>query len=134
MNMFGNVKIWLRLVVGISVMLMLAWAGIVWLVAAQQAEMGIKQARDFSASVNQMTIAAMTGMMITGNIAERAVYLDQIQNFDDATITALGNEMTQQVSSASLQSTTAATSASVTVAPGIHDPSWNTATWPPTPL
>ena len=85
MNMFGNVKIWLRLVVGISVMLMLAWAGIVWLVAAQQAEMGIKQARDFSASVNQMTIAAMTGMMITGNIAERAVYLDQIQKTEDLT-------------------------------------------------
>lgn len=79
MKILGRVKIWLRLVVGISVMLVIAWVGIVWWVTVQQQEMGIKQARDFSESVNQMTIAAMTGMMITGNIAERSVYLDQIQ-------------------------------------------------------
>ena len=72
-------KIWMRLVVGISALLIVAWVGIIWLVAAQQHEMGLRQARDFSSSVNQMTIAAMTGMMITGNIADRAVYLDQIQ-------------------------------------------------------
>jgi len=83
MKILGNMKIWLRLVVGISVMLVLAWAAIIGWVTVQQQEMGIKQARDFSASVNQMTIAAMTGMMITGNIAERAVYLDQIQKTEN---------------------------------------------------
>ena len=83
MKILGNVKIWLRLVVGISIMLVIAWAGIVWLVTVQQQEMGIRQARDFSASVNQMTIAAMTGMMITGNMDDRAVYLDQIQKTEN---------------------------------------------------
>jgi len=80
MNSLRSLKIWIRLVVGISALLIVAWAGIVWLVAVQQQEMGIKQAHDFASSVNQMTIAAMTGMMITGNIEDRAVYLDQIQN------------------------------------------------------
>ena len=79
MNSLRSLKIWIRLVVGISALLIVSWAGIIWLVDVQQEEMGIRQARDFASSVNQMTIAAMTGMMITGNIDERAVYLDQIQ-------------------------------------------------------
>src|SRR5487761_2354883 len=79
MKALRNMKIWIRLVVGISIMLVLAWAGIIWWVTVQQQDMGIKQARDFAESVNQMTVAAMTGMMITGNIADRAVYLDQIK-------------------------------------------------------
>jgi len=82
-----SLKIWIRLVVGISALLIAAWVGIVWLVVVQQQEMGLKQARDFAASVNQMTIAAMTGMMITGTMDQRAVYLDQIQK--TANITAL---------------------------------------------
>ncbi len=86
--MMGNLrslKIWVRLVAGISIMLVLAWVGIIWWVNVQQQEMGIKQAHDFAASVNQMTIAAMTGMMITGNIADRAVYLDQIKKTENVT-------------------------------------------------
>ncbi|MDD5177026.1 MAG: methyl-accepting chemotaxis protein [Sterolibacterium sp.] len=79
MNTLRSLKIWIRLVVGIAALLIVSWAGIVWLVAVQQQEMGIKQAHDFASSVNQMTIAAMTGMMITGNMDDRAVYLDQIQ-------------------------------------------------------
>ena len=83
MKIFNNLKIWLRLVIGIAVMLVIAFAGIIWWVTVQQQEMGIKQARDFSESVNQMTMAAMTGMMISGNIADRAVYLDQIQTTEN---------------------------------------------------
>ena len=79
MNNIRSLKIWIRLVAGISVLLISAWAGIIWLVVAQQQEMGLKQAREFASSVNQMTVAAMTGMMIAGNINDRAVYLDQIQ-------------------------------------------------------
>ena len=79
MESLRSLKIWIKLVVGISALLVVSWAGIVWLVAMQQEQMGIRQARDFAVSVNQMTIAAMTGMMITGNIEDRAVYLDQIQ-------------------------------------------------------
>ena len=74
-----DLKIWKRLVIGISLLLIAAWAGIVWLVVEQQKEMGLQQARDFSASVNQMTIAAMTALMIMNKMDRRAVYLDQVQ-------------------------------------------------------
>ncbi len=87
MKSIRNWKIWVRLVVGISALLIAAWAGIIWLMVVQQKNMGEKQAREFASSVNQMTIAAMTGMMITGNINDRAVYLDQIQK--TANVTAL---------------------------------------------
>ncbi len=83
MGSHSTMKIWLRLVLGISTILVLAWAGIIWLVMVQQEEMGIRQARDFSGSVNQMTIAAMTAMMIQGNMDDRAVYLDQIQKSEN---------------------------------------------------
>ncbi|MFA7279621.1 MAG: HAMP domain-containing protein, partial [Sterolibacterium sp.] len=83
MNNLRSIKIWIRLVVGIAALLILAWAGIVWLVAAQQQAMGIRQAREFASSVNQMTVAAMTAMMIQGNMKDRAVYLDQIQKSEN---------------------------------------------------
>ena len=83
MASLNNLKIWLRLVIGITAILLLAWAGIIWLVNVQQQEMGIRQARDFASSVNQMTIAATTMMMIEGNMDKRAVYLDQIQKSEN---------------------------------------------------
>lgn len=85
MNKLHSLKIWVRLVAGISIVLVLAWAGIIWWVNVQQQAMGIKQAHEFAGSVNQMTIAAMTGMMITGNVGDRAVYLDQIKKTENIT-------------------------------------------------
>ena len=83
MNLLGNMKIWLRLVVGMSMILLFVWAGIIWLVMQQQQEMGIRQARDFSVSVNQMTVAAMTAMMYQNTMDDRAIYLDQIQKSEN---------------------------------------------------
>ena len=74
-----SLKIWIRLVAGISALLIASWAGIVWLVVTQQQEMGINQARDFASSVNQMTIASMTALMILDKMDRRSLYLDQIQ-------------------------------------------------------
>ena len=83
MKALGDSKIWIRLVLGISVMLVVSWACIIWFVTIQQQEMGIKQAREFSSSVNQMTVAAMTAMMYAGDMKDRAVYLDQIQKTEN---------------------------------------------------
>ncbi|HUW35977.1 MAG TPA: methyl-accepting chemotaxis protein [Rhodocyclaceae bacterium] len=83
MKALKGLKIWVRLVVGISAVLVIAWAGVIWLVATQQQAMGIRQARNFAASVHQMTLAALTGMMITGQVAQRAVYLDQVKQEKD---------------------------------------------------
>jgi methyl-accepting chemotaxis protein len=78
-----NLKIWVRLVAGISLMLVLAWAGMIGWATMQQRETAIEQARDFSQSVHRMTMASLTGMMLTGTVAQRALYLDQVRQSED---------------------------------------------------
>ncbi len=74
-----NIKIGLRLVVSIWVMLVIAWSGMIYWASYEQRRTAIEQARDFSVSVHQMTLAGLTGMMITGTVSQRAVFLDQIK-------------------------------------------------------
>ncbi len=78
-----NLKIWMRLVAGISLMLVAAWAGMIGWATMQQRETAIEQARDFSQSVHRMTMASLTGMMLTGTVAQRALYLDQVRQSED---------------------------------------------------
>jgi methyl-accepting chemotaxis protein len=78
-----NLKIWVRLVGGISIILVIAWSGMIWWATTTQRDTAIGQARDFSQSVHRMTMASLTGMMITGTVAQRAVYLDQIRQSED---------------------------------------------------
>lgn len=42
-------------------------------------EIAIDQARDLAHSMNEMTLAGLTGMMITGTVGQRDVFLDQIR-------------------------------------------------------
>ncbi len=83
MKKIRDLKIWVRLVVGISLILVLAWAGMILWATNEQRNTAIEQARDFSQSVHRMTMASLTGMMITGTIGQRAVYLDQIRQSQD---------------------------------------------------
>jgi len=85
MNLLNNSKIWVRLVLGIAVMMIVSWSAIIWWVTAQQQEMGVKQAKDFSVSVNQMTIAALTALMIIDKMDKRDIYLEQIQKSENIT-------------------------------------------------
>ena len=80
MNWFRNQKIWVRLVVMIWAMLVLLLSTmIIWTHVEQKANAEI-QARDFAGSVHQMTLASLTGMMMTGTIEQRALYLDQVRS------------------------------------------------------
>ena len=74
-----RVKIWIRLVVTIWAAIAIAWGGMLAWTAREQRAGAIAQARDFALSVHQMTLAGLTGMMITGTGAQRAVFLDQIR-------------------------------------------------------
>ena len=80
---FNNLKIWVRLVLVIWLMLVLAWTGMIYWASMKSRETSIRQAEDFSNSVHKMTMASLTGMMITGTVAQRAVYLDQIKQSDE---------------------------------------------------
>lgn len=74
-----NVKIWVRLTAAIWCVLVLAWAGMVVWQSSVSRETSIQQARDFALGVHEMTMAGLTGMMITGTIDQREVFLDQIK-------------------------------------------------------
>ena len=83
MKKLHDLKIWVRLVAMIWMMLFVTWAILIFWTAHEQNEFAIEQARDFSKSVHKMTMASLTGMMITGTVAQRAVFLDQIRQSDD---------------------------------------------------
>ena len=78
-----NLKVWARLVVGISLILVIAGAGLVAWTTVKQRDTAIRQAQDFSRSVHLMTMSSLTGMMITGTIAQRGVYLDQVRQSEE---------------------------------------------------
>lgn len=80
-----NQKIWVRLVAIIGLMLALALAGLIFWAAGAQRETAIEEAKGFAQATHQMTLASLTGMMITGTIAQRSVYLDQVKQSDNIT-------------------------------------------------
>ena len=79
MPRFADLKIWVRLTAAIWVLLALIWAGaIIWTPQVNR-ETAIRQAQDFANSIHEMTMAGLTGMMITGTVGQREVFLDQIE-------------------------------------------------------
>src|SRR5574343_1602136 len=79
MPCFADLKIWVRITAVIWVVLAIIWAGaIVWTTQVNR-DTAIRQAEDFSRSIHEMTMAGLTGMMITGTVGQREVFLDQIK-------------------------------------------------------
>jgi diguanylate cyclase (GGDEF)-like protein/PAS domain S-box-containing protein len=77
--MMKKAKIWVRLVISILLAVMVSGAGLVYWATLEQKNLAIEQSRDFAMSVHQMTLAGLTGMMITGTIGLRTIFLDQIK-------------------------------------------------------
>lgn len=75
-------KIWIRLVLSILASIVVTGSGLIYWATQEQRSIATDQARDFANNVNQMTLAGLTGMMITGTIAQRQVFLDQIKAMD----------------------------------------------------
>lgn len=74
-----NSKIWVRLVISILLAVMVSGAGLIHWATLEQKNLAIEQSKDFAMSVHQMTLAGLTGMMITGTIGLRTIFLDQIK-------------------------------------------------------
>jgi methyl-accepting chemotaxis protein len=75
----AKIKIWMQFLTTIAIALVVVWIGvIIWqgYVARQSA---LDQAKEFSLSMHDATMAGLTGMMVTGTVSERHVFLDQIQ-------------------------------------------------------
>ncbi|PKO86772.1 MAG: methyl-accepting chemotaxis protein [Betaproteobacteria bacterium HGW-Betaproteobacteria-12] len=79
MPRFADLKIWVRLTAAIWLILAIIWVGaIIWTTQVNR-DTAIRQAQDFSKSIHEMTMAGLTGMMITGTVGQREVFLDQIK-------------------------------------------------------
>ncbi|MRD71929.1 HAMP domain-containing protein [Rhodocyclus tenuis] len=74
-----NWKIWVRLTAAIWFVLVIVWTAMIAWESQVNRETAISQAEDFSKSIHEMTMAGLTGMMITGTIGDREIFLDQIK-------------------------------------------------------
>jgi len=78
----ANSKIWVQLLITIGLALLVVWtAVIIWQNHAYR-QTAIDQARGFSLSMHDATMAGLTGMMVTGTIQQRDVFLDQIKQLN----------------------------------------------------
>ena len=79
MKRIADLPIWMRLTGTIWLMLVVAWTGMIVWESGVNRETAIEQAKSFSLSMHEATMAGLTGMMITGTIGQREVFLDQIK-------------------------------------------------------
>jgi methyl-accepting chemotaxis protein len=79
MPRFSDMKIWVRLTGAIWIMLIVAWVSMIFWESSVNRQTAIEQARSFSQSMHETTLAGLTGMMITGTVGQREVFLDQIK-------------------------------------------------------
>ncbi|QEL55582.1 methyl-accepting chemotaxis protein [Chromobacterium paludis] len=79
MRKFSDWPIWLRLTGAIWGCLVLAWGGLIAWETRASRDIAVEQAKDLAHSMNEMTLAGLTGMMITGTVGQRDVFLDQIR-------------------------------------------------------
>src|ERR1035437_3531427 len=76
---FANLKIWIQLLMTIAVALLVVWSVVIVWEDHVNRDTAIEQARGFSASMHEVTMAGLTGMMITNTVKQRDVFLDQIK-------------------------------------------------------
>jgi methyl-accepting chemotaxis protein len=79
----SDLKIWVQLIVTIAVALAVVWAGGIFWQSRTNRESAIQQATAFSLSMHEATMAGLTGMMVTGTVSMRAVFLDQVKQLNN---------------------------------------------------
>ena len=79
MPRFADLKIWVRLTAAIWLTLAIIWTVVIVWATQVNRDTAIRQAQDFAQSIHEMTMAGLTGMMITGTVGQREVFLDQIK-------------------------------------------------------
>ena len=79
MGRVASRRIWIQLLTTIAVALTVVWAGVIVWQSYTAREGALAQAADFSGSIHEATMAGLTGMMVTGTVAQRDVFLDQIK-------------------------------------------------------
>jgi methyl-accepting chemotaxis protein len=76
---FANLKIRDQLLISIAIVLLSVWSVVIVWENHLNRENAIEQAQGFSVSMHEVTMAGLTGMMITNTVKQRDVFLDQIK-------------------------------------------------------
>jgi methyl-accepting chemotaxis protein len=79
MNRQAPSKIWVQLLTTIAAALVFVWVGVIVWQGYVSRQAALEQAQDFSLSMHNATMAGLTGMMVTGTVGQRDVFLDQIK-------------------------------------------------------
>ncbi|MCL2591654.1 MAG: HAMP domain-containing protein, partial [Betaproteobacteria bacterium] len=79
MRRLADSPIWVRLTGAIGILLLITWVSMIVWGNRSNLRTVIDQSKDFAQAVNEMTMAGLTGMMITGTVDQRNVFLDQIK-------------------------------------------------------
>ena len=74
-----DLRIWIQLLITIGVALAIVWVGVIIWQGKTNRDAAIDQARGFSLSMHHATMAGLTGMMVTGTVAQRGIFLDQVR-------------------------------------------------------
>lgn len=77
-----NLRIWIQLLITIGAALVVVWAGAIAWESRINRNAAIDQASRFSLSMHEATMAGLTGMMVTGTVGQRAIFLDQIKQLN----------------------------------------------------
>jgi len=78
----SNMKIWVQLLLTIGAALLVVWTAVIVWQNYVYRETAIEQARGFSVSMHEATMAGLTGMMVTGTVKQRDVFLDQVKQLN----------------------------------------------------
>jgi methyl-accepting chemotaxis protein len=72
-------RIWVQLLKVIAAALVAVWVLVIVWQGYTSRQAALEQAQDFSLSMHNATMAGLTGMMVTGTVGQRDVFLDQIK-------------------------------------------------------
>jgi methyl-accepting chemotaxis protein len=72
-------KIWVEFMVTLGMALLVVWTGVIFWQNHVYREAALKTAREYSQSMHDATMAGLTGMMVTGTVDQRHVFLDQVK-------------------------------------------------------
>ena len=93
----NDLRIWVRLLVGIWLMLVVAWTSMIVYAAWEQRNVAVDQAVEFTDTMNRMTMAGLTAMMINNTMDRRHEFLDQIQELPNVSdLRVLRAELTEE--------------------------------------
>ncbi|WP_027994633.1 methyl-accepting chemotaxis protein [Simplicispira psychrophila] len=73
-------KIWIQLLGTIGAALVVVWTCVILWQGHVTRQAALEQASDFSSTMHDVTMAGLTGMMVTGTVGQRDVFLDQIKS------------------------------------------------------